>query len=175
MAIIDKDATISLVNNEFENLSAYSKAELENQKNWLNFVHQEEYDKIRTYHFSSRVSSDRAPHQYEFKFVTRNNEHRDVLATVDMIPGTQQSIASFSDITELKQTLKRQKELQTELSTALAKALSGFIPICANCKKIRDEQDQWIQLESFLSMKTAAAFSHGICPDCAKQLYGQIL
>lgn len=69
-----------------------------------------------------------------------------------------------------------QKELQdknTQLQEALdnIKTLKGFIPICANCKKIRDDAGFWNQIEIYVSDHTEAEFSHGICPDCAQELY----
>jgi len=51
------------------------------------------------------------------------------------------------------------------------RVLEGFIPICANCKKIRNTEDQWEQMEKYISQHSLARFSHGICPDCARQLY----
>ena len=52
--------------------------------------------------------------------------------------------------------------------------LEGFIPICANCKKIRNSQDQWEQMEKYITEHSLAQFSHGICPDCAKKLYSDL-
>jgi hypothetical protein len=49
--------------------------------------------------------------------------------------------------------------------------LEGFIPICANCKKIRNAKDQWEEMENYISKHSLARFSHSICPDCARQLY----
>ena len=49
--------------------------------------------------------------------------------------------------------------------------LEGFIPICASCKKIRNAEDQWEQMEKYITQHSLAQFSHGICPDCARQLY----
>ena len=49
--------------------------------------------------------------------------------------------------------------------------LEGFIPICANCKKIKNTEDQWEQIEQYITKHSLAQFSHGICPDCARQLY----
>ena len=49
--------------------------------------------------------------------------------------------------------------------------LEGFLPICANCKKIRNTEDQWEQIEKYITKHSLAQFSHGICPDCARQLY----
>ena len=58
----------------------------------------------------------------------------------------------------------------SELSGALSRVriLEGFIPICAHCKKVRDDQDYWQQVESYMQDRSSAQFSHGICPDCAR-------
>jgi len=51
------------------------------------------------------------------------------------------------------------------------KTLAGLLPICASCKKIRDDKGYWNQIESYISEHSKAEFSHGICPECAKELY----
>ena len=63
----------------------------------------------------------------------------------------------------------RVEEQRDELCSALAKlkVLSGFLPICANCKKIRDENGDWNQLETYIREHSEAEFSHGICPECS--------
>ena len=65
------------------------------------------------------------------------------------------------------------RRLNKSLEQALAeiKRLHGILPICANCKKIRDDKGYWQQVEAYISDHSEAEFSHGICPDCAKQLY----
>ena len=77
--------------------------------------------------------------------------------------------ASNRDITEAK-------ELERELREALSKVklLSGFIPICASCKKIRDDSGYWQQIEAYIRDHSEAEFSHGICPDCVKKLYPEL-
>lgn len=50
--------------------------------------------------------------------------------------------------------------------------LEGILPICASCKKIRNDQGEWTQLEGYISSHSVARFTHGICPDCARELYG---
>jgi PAS domain S-box-containing protein len=77
------------------------------------------------------------------------------------------------DITERKQIEAEREQLINELQGALAdvKTLSGLVPICANCKKIRDDKGYWTQIEAYIQERTPAHFSHGICPDCAKILY----
>jgi PAS domain S-box-containing protein len=77
------------------------------------------------------------------------------------------------DITERKKAEAERERLITELQNALVdvKTLSGLVPICANCKKIRDDQGYWTQVESYIQERSQARFSHGICPDCAAKLY----
>jgi phosphoserine phosphatase RsbU/P len=71
-------------------------------------------------------------------------------------------------IVTLQQSLaQRVQELQAALDTV--KELSGLLPICSYCKRIRDDNDYWQQLESFVSEHTKAQFSHGICPSCFEQ------
>lgn len=71
------------------------------------------------------------------------------------------------------QKIEMEKEtLRKQVEYSLTKMLSGFIPICAGCKKIRDEKGTWDQLEAYISKHTDAEFSHGICPECNKKYYG---
>ena len=60
-----------------------------------------------------------------------------------------------------------------ELRRALenVKILSGFLPICASCKKIRDDEGYWQRVEEYISAHSEVVFSHGICPECAEKLY----
>jgi len=51
--------------------------------------------------------------------------------------------------------------------------LEGLLPICASCKKIRDGHGNWLQMEAYIRDHSDAEFSHSICPDCAKKLYGK--
>jgi hypothetical protein len=51
------------------------------------------------------------------------------------------------------------------------KYLEGILPVCASCKKIRDEAGNWQHIESYIRERSAAEFSHGICPECAEKLY----
>jgi hypothetical protein len=74
---------------------------------------------------------------------------------------------------ERKRAQDERERLIAELRGALAqvKTLNGLLPICASCKKIRDDQGYWNQLEDYISSHSSATFSHGICPGCAKKLY----
>lgn len=63
-----------------------------------------------------------------------------------------------------------------DLEKALSevKKLSGFLPICASCKKIRDDEGFWNEVERYISDHSEAQFSHSICPDCVRALYPQL-
>ena len=76
----------------------------------------------------------------------------------------------------LHDEIARRKALILELQTAIGdiKTLSGLIPICASCKKIRDDKGYWNQIEVFIREHSDAEFSHGICPDCIQHLYPEL-
>jgi PAS domain S-box-containing protein len=80
---------------------------------------------------------------------------------------------SFRNVTERKLADQERESLINELKTALenVRTLSGLIPICAHCKKIRDDKGYWNQLEKYLVERTDVKLTHGICPDCAKLYY----
>jgi len=80
-------------------------------------------------------------------------------------------MAIFADITLRKYMEGEREKLILELQEALAniKTLSGLIPICASCKKIRDDKGYWNQLEKYIIEHSGAKFTHGICPECAEK------
>ncbi len=80
------------------------------------------------------------------------------------------------EIDERKKTEEKLGELVKELQDALkkVKTLSGLLPICASCKKIRDDRGYWTQVEVYVRDHTEADFTHSICPECAKKLYPDI-
>ena len=86
-------------------------------------------------------------------------------------------VESFQDITDRKEAEIERDKLLGELKSALSKVklLSGFLPICASCKKIRDDKGYWNQIESYIKKHSEAEFSHSICPDCAKKLYPELI
>ena len=111
MFIIEEDTTISLVNSNFEELSGYSSLEMEGKKSWTDFTHPDDVEWMQENHYVRRRDPDAAPRQYEFRFINRREEERNVLLAVDMIPGTRRSIASCIDITQRKQMEEKLKEM----------------------------------------------------------------
>lgn len=86
-------------------------------------------------------------------------------------------LAGVCRIGPLFEEVRRQREgaetIAVRLQTALdsARVLRGLLPICASCKKIRDDRGYWHQVEAYIHERTDADFSHGICPDCRERLY----
>lgn len=83
---------------------------------------------------------------------------------------------TVQDITDRKRAEEERERLINELQKALArvKTLSGMLPICAGCKKIRDDNGYWNQLEYYISEHSEALFSHGLCPDCLEKAYEEV-
>jgi PAS domain S-box-containing protein len=81
--------------------------------------------------------------------------------------------SSNRDTTERKELTIGRERFIHELRTALdeVQILRGFLPICAYCKKIRNDDGYWDQIESYISKHSQAVFSHGICPECSKKYY----
>jgi len=110
MTVLEEDTTISMVNAEFEKLSGYSRAEIEGKMSWTVFVHPDDVERMKRYHYERRKKGGKAPGNYEFRFIDRHGNLKHIYLTVSMIPGTKQSIASLIDITELKRAEEALRE-----------------------------------------------------------------
>ena len=82
-------------------------------------------------------------------------------------------VCTGKDITERKQAEEEREKLILQLQKAISeiKQLSGLLPICASCKKIRDDKGYWNQIEEYIRHHSEAEFTHSICPECLKKLY----
>lgn len=87
------------------------------------------------------------------------------------------ALAIFEEIGARRSLQVEREALIQELSEALARVrtLSGILPICMHCKKIRDDQGYWSQVEQYVREHSDAVFSHGLCPQCYQERYGHIL
>lgn len=118
--------------------------------------------------------------EIEFRIVRRDGAVRWVaLAFQPVYDGASRFLGtrgSNRDVTERKLAEAGREKLIGELRDALSqvKLLSGLIPICACCKKIRDDKGYWNQIESYIRDHSEANFSHGICPDCARKEYSEL-
>ncbi|MBU0673487.1 MAG: response regulator [Proteobacteria bacterium] len=87
------------------------------------------------------------------------------------------AVARFEDMNRIMILNKELEKRNMELEEALAciDTLHGLLPICASCKRIKDDKGYWNRIEEYISSRSQAEFSHGICPDCARKLYPGIM
>jgi PAS domain S-box-containing protein len=172
MAILDRDTTISMVNKEYCKRSLYEEEDVIG-KSWTTLIPPGDLERLKEYNRKRLIDPKSAPERYEFTFYRKDGELRHSLMSVAIIPTSQNIVCSFVDITDLKLAEKERENLITELRDALSKikTLSGMLPICTSCKKIRDDKGYWSQIESYIKHHSEAEFSHSICPECAKNMY----
>ena len=196
MALVKNDLSILMMNDEFAKLSGYSQEDLKS-KDVLQFIHTEDLEKVKEYHRLRNIDPSSVPDRYELRMVDKDGQTKEGYIMVAAVPDTDIMVIAFADVTEIKrseQKLKEQKDLLDNINKALEhkvkeiqeamghiKRLEGLVPICASCKKIKVEEkdaegkDKWVQLETYISQKTDASLTHGLCPDCIKKLYGNKL
>jgi PAS domain S-box-containing protein len=114
---------------------------------------------------------------FETKRLRKDGVEVDVYLAISPIKGVDGRLVGASaisyDITERKKMEEERTKMIQQLNETLSKVrtLSGLLPICANCKKIRDDKGYWQKLETFVHEHSDAEFSHSICPDCMEKLY----
>jgi len=112
------------------------------------------------------------------KFLHANGSVCQMDLTATLIPWRKDKaiLVTFRDITERLQAEEERRNLINQLQEALAKVktLSGFLPICASCKKIRDDKGYWNQIESYIRDHSEAEFTHSLCPECANKIRSEL-
>lgn len=115
--------------------------------------------------------------------VSTKSEKTDVISALDA--GANDYLTKPFDPGELRARIevgRRMIEMRFELNEKVdelkqaldqVRTLKGIVPICANCKNVRDDQGYWNRVESYLNEHTEADFTHAVCPDCMKRLYPQ--
>jgi len=159
-----------------EAVTGYTAEEFHNdQYLWIRMVPEEDRDIIRDQ--ISRILSNQKPEPIEHRIVRKDGVMRWVRNTAVPNYDRDGNLISYDglirDITDIKEAEVKREELVRELQSALSKVkqLSGLLPICAACKKIRNDQGYWQQIEAYIHEHSDAEFSHSICPECFRQLY----
>ena len=144
--IIEEDTTISLANEKFEKLSGYSREEIEGRKSWTDFVVGDDLKKMEDYHHLRRINHSSAPIIYDFRFIDKKGNLKNIHLEVDMIPNTKKSVAALLDITEHKTALEEIQKLyqieseiradaeaaKKEISTVLERVSDSFVALDNN-------------------------------------------
>jgi len=100
-------------------------------------------------------------------YITKPFQIKEVLVRVN----THLTIARLQRQLEVKNAQLQKKNDELEAALGMVKQLSGMLPICANCKKIRDDEGYWKDVAVYVRDHSEAEFTHGICPDCIEVLY----
>ena len=167
------DGTYRYVNHAFAKGVGKTSDEIIGRKIWDVFE-KDEADK--RFAIVKKVFSEGKPEEIEVR-VPQSAGDTFYLTTVKPILNdwgeVETVICTSKNITKRKLAEDALKKERDKLMKALKeiKTLSGLLPICASCKKIRDDKGYWNQMEGYIQQHSDAQFSHGICPDCAKKMY----
>ncbi len=179
---LDDDSMITFISESVKNYG-YEPTDLLG-KSIFDIVHPEDIDNV-THRINERRTGERSADSFEVRLLKKDRttvpfEIFSISATGLYEPETEESVSFMGtqgvarDITERKKADAEREKMILELTDALdqVKSLSGLLPICASCKKIRDDKGYWNQIETYIEKHSDAQFSHGICQECAEKLYG---
>jgi K+-sensing histidine kinase KdpD len=154
---------------------------------WLDYVTGEEYDLFILYYIPVGIIAWRvgrtagllmailcAATWFHSDFLT-HQRYSLFIGSWDTAMRLVSFVALAWTLATVRAELTEEKKLNTELADAMAqiKQLRGILPMCSFCRKIRDDQNHWIPLESYISKHSDAQVSHGLCPICYKKHYGE--
>ncbi len=162
--LIEEDTVISYANREFEKLSGYKKEEIEGKMSFTRVVHKNDRNRMLQYHRLRRIDPAKAPRNYEFTFIDKAGNEKNIFLTIDIVPNTRVSIASFMDVTEKKMLESRvlkaseieRSQLAGELHDGLGPHLVGIQFIIKLIKQkvqngILPEVEQINEVDSLIS------------------------
>jgi PAS domain S-box-containing protein len=159
------DGRFRRLNPAWERTLGFTREELMSRP-FIEFVHPD--DRERTLAQNTRVRTGEQALGFENRYLCKDGSYRWLFwnATPDLGDGNIYGVAR--DITARKQAEQERARLMQQLTDTLAevKTLQGILPICAYCRKIRDDGDYWHSVEDYIATHTNSRFSHGICPDC---------
>lgn len=169
----DANGTIITCNNNASALFGARREKL------IGFSYLEIRDELMRSAISKALSGEKSRFEGEYLTVTGNTltQMRANFSPAFFPNGTVSGVIGiFEDITERRLVEKDRERLIRELQDALSKikTLSGLIPICASCKKVRDDKGYWNQIEAYFRNHSEIEFSHGLCPECAKTYYDDL-
>jgi len=169
---IDKESKTNFVNNRMAEMLGYTIEEMMG-KHLFDFM-DKRGEKIAKGKIENRKGGIQEQHDFEFikKDGTRIYALLETAPLVDHNGQYRGAIAGVQDITARKNLEQERERLIKSLQEALENVvtLSGLLPICAQCKKIRNDKGYWEQIEKFISEHSGAVFTHGICPECKENM-----
>lgn len=163
------DGYFRLLSPSWARTLGFSPEEMRSRR-FIEFVHPD--DRQRTLDQNREVRDGGQARMFENRYLCRDGSFRWLLWNANPDPAEGVIFAIARDITERKAAEMQREALVADLRMALAevRTLRALLPICAYCKRIRDEQEEWHTVEAYLSRHAATQFSHGICPRCYDRL-----
>lgn len=158
----------------WEQTLGFTRAELQ-AKPMFEFVHPD--DRERTVAQNRRVKAGEQAIGFENRYLCKDGSYRWLLWNASADVGNELIYSVARDITERKLAEEQRERLVRKLQAALADVnkLQDILPICMYCRKIRDDQNYWQAVESYISTHTKSQFSHGICPSCLPHAHEELL
>ncbi|HQI80766.1 MAG TPA: PAS domain S-box protein, partial [Deltaproteobacteria bacterium] len=165
--LIAEDTTILLANTKFEQLTGYTKEEMEGKMSWTVFIAPEDLEMMKSYHARRRKEPGSTPGAYEFRLKNRAGEVRDIFLNVALIPGTKESVASCMDLTERKRAeedLRRSEERYRNILESMQEAyyevdLAGnftfYNPLAVSRLGYRDEELRGMNFRKYMDEENA--------------------
>jgi PAS domain S-box-containing protein len=169
MVIIEEDTTVGFANKEFFRLTGYSQDDIDSGRYWTEFVHKDDLDRMVERHKVRRSRSGDVPRHYEFRLVTKSGAIRNILLTVEMVPGTQKSIASLIDITDRKRIEEALQESEEKYRIVAEGASDGIAILCG--ERLEYVNPALAHMAGYtVEELTGASFSRFILPESVDDL-----
>jgi len=158
----DDDGNYIYVSPSCEHITGYTSEEFYSEKGLLKqIIHPKDWDNWESH--SHKKSKAGMVEPIAFRIITNEGEERWIHHVCRTVYGKNgESLGVRGSNRDITEQVKAQEELKT---------LKGLLPICASCKKIRDDEGYWTQLETYIKDHSQAEFTHSLCPECARKLY----
>lgn len=165
LCVLDFNGRFRRLNAAWETTLGFTRDELM-ARPFIEFVHPDDRD--RTLGQNRQVRGGSHARLFENRYLCKDGSFRWLLWNSTRDEGRQVIYGVARDITARKQADQERERLVGELQAALGevRTLQNFLPMCAYCKRIRDDENYWHGVEAYISKHTRTSFSHGICPDC---------
>ena len=165
LCFLDFNGYFKRLSPAWERTLGYTRAELMSRP-FIDFVHPD--DRERTLQQNAQVRAGGKALGFENRYMCRDGSFRWFRWNAAADSGNNVIYSVARDITDARRAEAEREQLVVELQTALAEveSLREILPICSYCRKIRDDQDYWLTVESYLLKHTSSRFSHSICPSC---------
>jgi PAS domain S-box-containing protein len=169
LCYLDFNGYFKRLNPAWERTLGFTREELLS-KPFIEFVHPD--DRERTLQQNRDVRDGAQARLFENRYLCKDGSYKWLLWNAAPDAGRQMIYSVARDITEPKRAEAERESLVRQLQAALAEVgtLQGFLPICSYCKSIRDDQNYWESVETYISKHTNTRFSHSICPACYRDV-----